>query len=65
MEGSGFLKDGLNDAYFPFFCLSVPLWFIVEKNQENRYNNFAYVIDVLKNVVEKRNDFYMVTRIQK
>ena len=50
---------------FLFSASSVPLWFIVEKNQENRYNNFAYVIDVLKNVVEKRNNFYMVTRIQK
>lgn len=50
---------------FLFSASSVPLWFIVEKNQENSYNNFAYVIDVLKNVVEKRNNFYMVTRIQK
>lgn len=45
---------------------SVPLWFIVETNQENeKFNNSACVIDVLKNVVGKRDNFYMVTRIQK
>lgn len=33
---------------------SVPLWFIVEINQEKeQFNNFAFVIDVLKNIVGK------------
>lgn len=29
----------------------------------NSYDNFAYKIDALKNVVGKGNTFYMVTRI--
>lgn len=56
----------LNDTYSPF-CLECATMVYSRKKIKkiNRYNSFSYVIDVLKNVVGKRSNFYMVPRIQK
>lgn len=69
MEGSRFLKDELNLAYLSSFCFKCATMVhsrgTVMFKKMNSYDNFAYKIDALKNVVAKRNTFYMVTRIEK